>query len=104
VPQAVPVAPGVMQVLLWQQPIGQLVASQVQTPLRQCWPMSHTTQTPPLAPKWASEACRQASPLQQPLGQLCGVQAQRPFTHAWPVPQAVHVPPAAPHAASDVPG
>lgn len=103
VPQAALVVPGETQVAPWQQPLGQLVASQTHCPFRQRWPVAQALHVPPAVPQCASLLCRQTSPLQQPLAQLCAVQVQRPPTHAWPLPQSVQVPPPVPQFCTVVP-
>jgi hypothetical protein len=102
--QAVPWVPhweaeGCSQTFPLQQPLGQLVASQMQAPLMQCWPapqalapLPHTqaipeqrsvdsvvqeTQTSPWTPQWAVTDCWQTPFRQQPLPQLDALQPEQ---------------------------
>jgi hypothetical protein len=115
-PQAVVVwAPGWRQVLPEQQPVAQLAAVQVHTPLEHTWPAPHAApvphrQAPPLqafvvpvhaahaappvphaAAVWAAP-CTHTPALQQPVGQLVASHTHAPPTHRWPAPQAALVP------------
>lgn len=96
-----------------QQPVGQLVTSQVHMPLTHRWPGAHAaavpqaqlplaqvspvrphaTQALPLAPHFAAPVpVMHSAPLQQPLAQLVASHTHWPPTQRWPMAQAAAVP------------
>lgn len=103
-----PHSPGklvVWQVLPWQQPDGQLVASQMQAPPEHRWPaphgalaphwhwppaqvsafdVSHMVQLPPFVPHVVRFAVWHWFDWQHPLGQLVPSHTHAPFEHRWP--------------------
>lgn len=94
------------QVLPWQHPMGQLVASHTHAPPTQRWPaphaaltpqrhwplalhvsafdVSHAVHVPPMVPQVARLAAWHWTPWQQPVGQLVASQTQAPPTQRWP--------------------
>jgi hypothetical protein len=93
-----------VQVFPVQQPLGQLVASHTQAPLKQRWPAPHAALPPhrhcppehasavipqslhaaPLVPQLDAPGERHVLPSQQPFGQLEASQTHAPFEHFWP--------------------
>jgi hypothetical protein len=87
-------AESVMQLPLSQQPLGQLVRSQVHLPPTHSWPDAHVAQAAPPEPHAPlALPARQVVPLQQPLHEVA-LHTHLPRTHCWP---AAHGPPVVPH-------
>jgi hypothetical protein len=75
VPHAALAVPGWQTPLALQQPVGQLLASQVHSPFRHSCPAGQATQAAPFAPQSAFVGgFTQVAPLQQPTGQSVGSQ------------------------------
>ncbi len=118
-------ADGVTHESFWQQPLGQLWASQVQTPPAQRWPFAHAgpepqpqvpavqvsdvietqdTHTAPRVPQRAVSETWHAPLKQHPLGQLWGSQpVQVPLSHAPPVGHCWQARPPEPQCAGRMP-
>lgn len=102
---------GVTQVLLTQQPVGHVDASQVgatQRPLLHDCPDEHALHCAPSPPHDAGELPgRHTLPSQHPVGQLVALHeaaVHAPLVHMRPLPHTLHWAPFAPHAALLAPG
>jgi hypothetical protein len=105
-----------------QQPFGHEVASQVQAPPVQCWPLGHAAPEPqaqapftqasaptgsqgthaaPAAPHAVTEVGVQVLPLQQPVVQVCEQPEHTPFEQVCALPQGAHIAPAVPQAVAE---
>jgi hypothetical protein len=94
----------VVQVLFWQQPLGQLVGVQRQEPDWHSVPAGQAMQAMPAVPQCWLLLVWQVLFWQQPLGQLAAVQTQALFWHSSPAGQLTHATPPVPHAVLLFPG